>query len=41
MKKVLWLMIVLLLNVTISESQTLFTYGNKAVSKQAFLVAFN
>ena len=41
MKKVLWLIIVLLLKVAISTGQTLFTYGNKAVSKQAFLAAFN
>ena len=34
-------MAILFCKITITNGQTLFTYGNKAVSKQEFLRAFN
>ncbi len=39
--KLIWLLVVLFCKAAITNGQTLFTYGNKAVSKQEFLSAFN
>lgn len=41
MKKVLWLIILVLCKASIGNAQTLFTYGGKPVAKQEFLKAFN
>ena len=41
MRRLPALLVVMLLAVTAANSQTLFTYGKKAVTKEEFLRAFN